>query len=1055
MGERFNWDRLLKRKPEKEKDNTIQLPTEPPGAPIAPLHASNPSPAPAKESVPAAASAPPAQPPAHRAPLVIEWEEFQSSTPEPTEPLAPIPIDPPAGQAPSGTGFWERLGQETSSAMAAPSPTEPTPEITGWTDVELTPPGDPAQTPTESSLMAGTRPAESYAPIETPYIRPSEEEIRIKTEAIANSPLWDEQPATPGQPVQPPIFETPTPVAETPPVTPVAEPPAIEPPVAESPAVEAPTGLRTIPTKESVTLDDWLNGVDANAAPTSPAPDFAPQTPEPASPEVAAPVEFSAPPVIAEPTVPDQAAEITHFEAQSIDVQENASLEPDQTWSDATNSAPDCPIQSVSQESNQESWSNPSEALAAEPPAPLNQSADSVMPPVAPPVLEPQSQEIEPESVPANAVDPTISSDFATGEPESWLDQPAEHGTEVMAGPSLDEPQAADAPPSDGLAARSNPDDFWASIAAAQPQTSPDPTPAPPTVGPEPIVEPARAPVASMEAIDSQADAERELRIGDVLLKHKLVAPAQLERALARQRDSKEKLGQVLVSMGLISERRLLQVLATQKGVSPWHLEDDAPSQDALALVDHETCRLFQVLPVAVRGDLLLLAMRDTDDHEALTAIRTASGKRVEPVLADEARLASTIDIAYGVIREHHATIVEGMVEIAHEHEVNLSDGNIVNPDRPDHLSALFRELSADAKRKGATSITIAQGADMGEILYRIHGRLCPVQKIPASLANSIVANAKSAMEEGQTPFEIGAGCKVALTTGKQGENFVVTLPQVAREVVGLEAMDIEPENLKLLRDLIDRPYGLFLVTGSARSGKEATSTAIARELERQGRAVTRATEGESIAEQIQLAVTSESEVILVGELQLEEDVRAAVKAASSGHLLIAETTANDAPTAIQQVICNGADPYLLATVLNGVWCQAVAPKLCLHCRCGQALTDSQRELMDLYGQRQVTQVFEAKGCDHCNHTGVSGEIVLSEVMPISSDVSLLVNSKAPAEQIATQAGFAGYLPLAYDAMTRVISGDLDCTTAKRLASFSRRELSAISRMDTWRTHAS
>ncbi|MBL8068645.1 MAG: hypothetical protein JNM28_09360 [Armatimonadetes bacterium] len=1050
MGERFNWDRLLKRKPEKEQDNTIQLPTEPPGAPIAPLQASNPFPAPAAEPAPVAATAPPAQAPANRAPLVIEWDEFQSSAPEPTEPLAPIPIEPPAGRAPSGIGFWERLGQETTSAMATQPESQPTPEITGWTDVELTPAVDPVQTPTESSLMAGTRPAESYAPIETPYIRPSEEEIRTKTDAIATSPLWDEQPAAPEQPVQPPVFETPAPAAHTPPVAPDAEPPA-----AETPAVEAPTGLRAIPTKESVDMDDWLNGVESSPAATSPAPEFAPQTPEPAIPEISAPVEFSTPPVIGETTVLEQTAENTHLEAQSIDVQEDASLEPDQIWSDSMNGVPDNPIQPPSQESSLESWSNPTEAFGPEPLAQLAEGADAVVPPVAPPVFEPQSQEIEPETVLASPVGPSITADLATPEPESWTDQPAVHGAEAMAEPSLDEPQAADAPPTDGLVAQSNPNDFWASIASAKPQTSTAASPEPLAVAPEPIVEPAQAPDASMEAIDAQADSERELRIGDVLLKHKLVAPAQLERALARQRDSKEKLGQVLVSMGLISERRLLQVLATQKGVSPWHLEDDAPSQDALALVDHETCRLFQVLPVAVRGDLLLLAMRDSDDHEALAAVRTASGKRVEPVLADEARLASTIDMAYGVAREHHSTIVEGMVEIAHEHEVNLSDGDIVNPERPDHLSALFRELSADAKRKGATSITVAQGADMGEILYRIHGRLCPVQKIPASLANSIVANAKSAMEEGQTPFEIGAGCKVALTTGKQGENFVLTLPQAAREVVGLEAMDIEPENLKLLRDLIDRPYGLFLVTGSARSGKEATSMAIAQELERQGRAVTRANEGESIAEQIQLAVTSESEVILVGELQLEEDVRAAVKAASSGHLIIAETTANDAPTAIQQVICNGADPYLLATVLNGVWCQAVAPKLCLHCRCGQALTDSQRELLDQYGQRQVTQVFEAKGCDQCNQTGVSGEIVLSEVMPVSSDVSLLVNGKAPAEQIATQAGFAGYLPLAYDAMTRVITGDLDCTTAKRLASFSRRELSAISRMDTWRTQAS
>lgn len=1048
MGEKFNWDRLLKRKPEKDADNTIQLPTEPTGAPMAPLQAAN-APVAHRPTPPPPTSAAP-EPPANRAPLVIEWEDFENTQSEAPATFEPIPVEAPGGTPGTNSQFWENLGLQTQNAMATPPPTEVKPAISGWTDVELTPSPEPPQPAAESDLMAGTRNAESYGPIETPYVRPSDEEIKVKTDQIANSPLWDEPGANAAEPV----------AQDVPPQSAPIQP--SEPTTSNNSTFAK---LDPIPTKDDISPDAWLSGgwneTTVNETTESPAPTgagcedaVAPsaepawRTPEAPTQNVVDPIVEAAAEVVDEPgqtTIEDSFGETSPDASADEWTNESSSTTAWPTIEDAAPEPSSEPVFDQLVESG-EQWENsdtPTEndtwyafdAEAVEETVDIQEDHEPVSETVAD-APEFQSPEAWEESLPA----PILPAEPDNTDPVFVAENNAPSDGE----PKFSEPLAEPLTNS-----QASPDDFWAGIAAAQ-----NPTPA---TAVDSITAPEPEPVAACptEAIEVAAGAASDLRIGDVLLKHKLVAPAQLERALARQQQSNEKLGQVLVSMGLISERRLLQVLATQKGVSPWHLEDDAPNQAALGFVDHETCRLFQVLPVAVRGDLLLLAMRNTDDQEAISAIRNASGKRVEPVLADEARLAATIDVAYGIVRENHAQNVEDIVAIAHEHEVNLSDGAIVNPERPDHLSALFRELSADAKRKSATSITIALGEGTGEILYRIHGRLCPVQRIPTQLAQSVIENAQADLADGQVPFEIDPSFKVALTTGQHGENFVVTLPQAAKEAVGLDSMDIDVENLHLLRELTDRPYGLFLIAGSARSGIEATTHALAQELERLGRAVTRATEGESIAEQIQLAVTSESEVIIVGELIYEADVRAAVKAASSGHLIVADVTANDAPTAIQQIVSYGADPYLLATVLNGVWCQATAPKLCLQCRSGHALSDEERSVMDSYGQRQVTQVFEATGCDACNQTGVSGQIVLSEVLPVSSDVSLLINEKAPAERIANQAGFAGYLPLSYDALSRVIHGDMDFVTAKRLVSFSRRELSAISRLDAWRTQAS
>lgn len=1106
MGEKFSWDRLMKRGKGAEEDNTINLVPERVEGPVAPLKAGAGMPTqPHKKLSPAAppvvnGEAPPMN--ANRAPLVIDWEEFSKeeqaqnieavSVPPvdlaniPVETIEPIQIPPSQSSTPttSAGNFWDQLNKQTQEAMGQPVEATNVPEppktvVTGWDDVELTPREQVPAAPSESDIMAGTLDPNGFQPIST-FQRPTEEEIKQKTEAIAQSNAWEEaSPSVQNAPtvsdLTPPIIQTPHPVAEfTPssaqPVEPVAVNPVAPDEVETNKIVEPPVEtfsneIKRIDVGESPFMKRPPVGhyeVEDPFKPTGNKLLGAERSPVTKSEDVCEPVSTP------EWSPSNENVAPSGFECQNdvpVEVESFEAVEPLDTG--VTSQVQESPIETESfaspfdpapQSSNVNTFDDSSSTHSAvqneveneQSTASINDRVAEMLNALDVPAQEQHEQETTQSlDEPPNLCDQMPEEIFEQQEVSQTSETHFEEtAVDLKSVNQIEQTEVSATTEIPGEPQQATPEDFWASIPGAQPQAE----------STEPPVETPKIEETSnsvSEAVETAAEIESDLRAGDLLLKHKLVAPAQLERALARQRDTKEKLGQVLVSMGLISERRLLQVLASQKGVSPWHLEDDAPSQDALQLVSHETCQLFQVLPVAVRGDMLLLAMRETQDVEAIEAIKFASGKRVEPVLADEVRLAATIDEAYGVARERGESALEQMVAIAHEHEINLSDGTIVNPERPDHLNALLRELISDAKRKSATSITIGFGADQGEILYRIHGRLCPVQTVPADLAASVLKTAHAELEENRVPFDIGSDYKVAITTGQQGDNFVVTFPQVEAKLSSLDEMLIEDENLKLLRELTQRPYGLFLITGSVRSTKQATMKALSQEMEREGRVVARASEGENIAEQINLAVTSESEVIVVGELENEADIRAAVKAASSGHLILAEVTANDAPTAIQQLISCGADPYLLATILTGVWSQAIAPKLCLNCREAQGLTDSERSLLDHYGMRHIQKVFESNGCESCNHTGVAGQIVLSEVLPVSSDVSHLIANKAPVEEMSEQAGFAGYLPMDYDAMTRVIHGDVDFATAKRLVLFSLRELSAICRKDSWETQAS
>ncbi|MEZ5164072.1 MAG: hypothetical protein R2688_10080 [Fimbriimonadaceae bacterium] len=180
----------------------------------------------------------------------------------------------------------------------------------------------------------------------------------------------------------------------------------------------------------------------------------------------------------------------------------------------------------------------------------------------------------------------------------------------------------------------------------------------------EPVVSPPAPPVQEQVVADARADipeqykrildesefdAAKEVRVGDLLLQNGLITQAQLDRALERQNESREKLGQVLISMNIMSEERLLQAVAAQKGVNPWHLQHDAPSLDAVKMLPEGTCRMFQALPVAIRDNHLVVAMRDPSDEEAKHSLAAVAKMEIEVVLADDARLAYAIDKSFGL----------------------------------------------------------------------------------------------------------------------------------------------------------------------------------------------------------------------------------------------------------------------------------------------------------------------------------------------------------------------------------------------------------------------
>lgn len=578
-------------------------------------------------------------------------------------------------------------------------------------------------------------------------------------------------------------------------------------------------------------------------------------------------------------------------------------------------------------------------------------------------------------------------------------------------------------------------------------------------------------------AEDFTIQVQKDRKLGDVLLDNKLITARQLERALERQQQTKEKLGAILTSMQAISERRLLQVLAAQKNVNPWHLEDDAPTEDALKLMPEEMCRLFQALPVSVRGNILLVAMRDTSDFEALEVIRQHTKAQIEPVLADEARLAATIERVFGMtearrIAAHDQHVAEALAASLGEPKSAMTEEET----RP--AAGLVNSIIEDGIRMRATDIHVEPQYERVEVRYRVDGRMMKVREIPHEIMPVLVNRMRILAgveavntphpQEGRVSIQYGTqslDLRLSVLPSNHGSRVVLHLID---KTVGLQTLDqlgFEAQNLSLFRQLIHKPYGVVLLSSPNGTGKTTTLYAALHELRNPATNIltcedpveydlagvnqTQINEkiGLNYPQQVRAILGQDPDVLLIGELKDKETAELAMRAGLSGHLVLSTLPANDAASAIPRLLDMGVDPYLLSTALVGTVSQRLLRILCEDCKVESTPGDEDRALLDHYlGAGSVGKVWEAKGCDKCFETGYRGRTAVHEVMPISEEIGKMIAERAPLESIREAARYYGYLPLAYDALRRVQQGVTSLDEAKRTLVFATAERSQAPR---------
>jgi type IV pilus assembly protein PilB len=555
----------------------------------------------------------------------------------------------------------------------------------------------------------------------------------------------------------------------------------------------------------------------------------------------------------------------------------------------------------------------------------------------------------------------------------------------------------------------------------------------------------------------------RKIRIGELLIRRHLITEEQLAEGLHAQRTTPLPLGTILVRLGFITEEALLQAMAAHANVRAWRLDQNPPSPEALEKLSAEVCHVNRVLPVAVRGETLVLATADPDDIEAIDLVKYATRMHVEPVLADRERLLRAIDAAHGRTTAMEDLVDQALKDFQVETKREREQSALTEADtRP--VVGLVNQILADAIRLMASDVHIEPRQDRIEVRYRVDGQLRKVREIPPDLLPMLTTRLKIMSELDIVEYRVPQDGRMAVTMdgrkidlrisvlpSHHGQRIVLRVLDKAHSLKRLEDLGFTSRNLEMFRGLVRKPYGLFLVTGPTGSGKTTTLYAALNELRNETNNVMTCEDpieyeldgvnqsqvnekvGLTFARQLRAILRQDPDVVLVGEIRDAETAETAVRASITGHMVLSTLHCNDAPSAVPRLLDMGIDPFMLSTSLVGSMSQRLIRLLCPACRQVRRPTTAETDLMRAYGVDFAPEVWEPKGCSSCGGSGYRGRQAVHEIMPVTPTVARLIGAHESLESVVDAAGPQGYEPMQARALEMVLQGKTSLDEARRV----------------------
>jgi type IV pilus assembly protein PilB len=555
-------------------------------------------------------------------------------------------------------------------------------------------------------------------------------------------------------------------------------------------------------------------------------------------------------------------------------------------------------------------------------------------------------------------------------------------------------------------------------------------------------------------------------RLGDLLVKEKIITPEQLEQANKVQKEQSCRLGSALVKLGFLTDEDVTNFLSRQYGVPAINLSYFEIDPAVVKLIPFETAKRYQILPLSRVGASLTIAMVDPTNVFAMDDIKFMTGFNIEPVVASESSILSGIDKAYGATKEEDLeTVMQSMSEMnendvelqSEEHQLELAELEKAADEAP--VVKLVNVVLGDAVKRGASDIHIEPYEKEFRVRFRIDGVLQSIMTPPLKLKDAITSRlkimAKLDISEKRLPQDGRIMLKMNIGGRKKQLDFrVSTLPTLWGEKIVLRLLDkenlrldmtklgFESESLVKFEKAILKPYGMVLVTGPTGSGKTNTLYSAISRLNQPDTNIMTAEDpvefqlggvnqvqmkeqiGLNFAAALRSFLRQDPNIILVGEIRDFETAEIAIKAALTGHLVLSTLHTNGAPETITRLMNMGIEPFLVATSVHLICAQRLVRRVCKDCT--EQMDVPPQTLLDAgftVEESKTVKIQKGKGCGVCNNTGYKGRCGLYEVMEVDDEIRELVLVGASAVELKKKAIERGMITLRRSGLIKVAAG--------------------------------
>jgi type IV pilus assembly protein PilB len=548
--------------------------------------------------------------------------------------------------------------------------------------------------------------------------------------------------------------------------------------------------------------------------------------------------------------------------------------------------------------------------------------------------------------------------------------------------------------------------------------------------------------------------------LGTLLVELGIVTHGQLTEALDERERTGKTLGHILVDFGFIGEKDLLNVIADNLGMEVVELKGKEIPEEVIKTIEPPIARAYGIIPVAKDNGTVTVALSDPLNPTILDDLHFMLDKTVRGAIANKE------DIEDAIIR-HYGDASESVEELLKEIESGIPIAEIDDEHVADDVISL-RELATEAPVVKLLNLVLIQAikdraSDIHfepfesefKIRYRVDGILYEMMPPPKHLALAltcrikVLANLNIAErrlpQDGRIQINVlgrAVDLRVSTLPTAFGESVVLRVLDRSNVQLDIEAVGMRDDTLEIMKELIQRPNGILIVTGPTGSGKTTSLYSFLRDINRvEDKLIT--TEdpveydlegvmqvpvnpriGLTFARCLRHILRQDPDKIMVGEIRDLETAALAIQASLTGHLVLSTLHTNDAPGAITRMIDIGVEPFLITSTLEGILAQRLIRTVCPRCKTPFKPTEFALNQIGLaLEDTESKELFYGRGCPDCNDTGYLGRTGIFELLRISDPIRELIIGNAPTVVIREKAREEGMRTLREEGILKIYDG--------------------------------